>query len=494
MRITRFVALILFIVIATVTVLPTYGQSSPPASVFDAALRPEFRQDIQAHPDAPRYTMDITLSLTADVATLQGDLQVKYTNRTSESLETVVFRLYPNLPSFGGDLQVQTITIVDQTVLPEFDSTRSVMAVPLPTELAPEQSVILELQFESIIQAGDAPLYDQYSYINGTLAVPNFFPLLSVYEPGSGWWQVTDHPQGDAVFSETAFFDVTLTAPAELVVITSGSLIASQNNDDNTRTHRFVGALIRDFALMAYNRYMTLSDSQSGIAIDVHYLPGGEDGAVAVMEYTKNSLRVFSETFGAYPYAELDVVETYTTAGGIEYPGLIVVQDDAWNAVSTYLEYVTAHEVAHQWWYSLVGNDQTRYPWLDESLTQYSTALYYGQVRGPEAQAAVLDDYQSGWERFVANNPDLPVGLPAAEYTGSEYFRIVYQKGPLFFATLADTYGEPALLAALSAYFDANRYQIATPTILQDILETELQDDLDAVFTEWIGLAQQPTS
>ena len=79
------------------------------------------------------------------------------------------------------------------------------------------------------------------------------------------------------------------------------------------------------------------------------------------------------------------------------------------------------------------------------------------------------------------------IGEPATNYSEDAYYYIIYQKGPLFFATLADLYGEAELLAALSEYYDTYRYGIVTPDDLQQSLEASLGEDLDAIFAEWVG-------
>lgn len=453
---------------------------------YGVAMQAEFREDIAAFPNAPSYTLDVTLLVAPDQATIGGQLRVQYTNRSPDRLDDIVFRLYPNLETYGGTLNVATVFVEGLAVMPAYDETRTVIRVPLPQALLPDASTQIEMNFSAKVLANDRRLYNQFSYLNGALALPNFFPLLSVYDE-DGWWQTTAHPQGDVVYSETAFFDVRLTAPAELVVITSGDRLESYRNADGTRTHHYVAPLMRDFAVMAARGYESISTQQDGVRIDVHFLPGGDNGALAVRRYATEAVRIFTEHFGPYPYSELDIVETFTSAGGIEYPGLIVIQDDSWNAMSAFLEVVTAHEVAHQWWYGVVGNDQTRHPWLDEALAQYATALYYGGLYSPDTQAETLLEYRNNWQEYIRLNPDRPIGGAVTNYPQNDYFFFVYQKGPLFFATLADTYGEEALLAALSDYFQAHRYAIVTPDDLQSSLETSLGTDLDALFAEWVG-------
>lgn len=454
---------------------------------FEAAMLPDFAADIAAFPDAPHYTMTVNLALSSDQATFTGQQSVSYTNQTRDTLTEIVFCLYPNFESYGGVLTVNQVQINGSPIAPSYNSTRTIMRVPLAEPLPPSASVTVDLEYRTIVVNNRVRLYGQFSYINGVVATPNFFPLLSVYEADSGWWENPVQPQGDAVYSETSFFDVTVTAPSDVIVITSGSLSAISPNTDGTRTTRYHAPLMRDFALMASSNFETISDTQNGVQIDIHYLPGGRRGADAVLLYAKAALRFFTELFGPYPYAELDVVETYTNAGGIEYPGLIVVQADAWNSLDAFLEVVVAHEVAHQWWYGLVGNDQTIYPWLDEALAQYTTAIYFGKAYGPGVDEAVLAIYEENWLNYRNQVSDQIIGLPVSAYSTEAYYYIVYQKGPLFFHALAEAYGQDALLAALSDYFMAYRYGIVTPNDLQASLEDSLGVDLDALFTEWVG-------
>lgn len=447
---------------------------------FRPTLRDSFQDDIRNYLNAPLYTGNMTISFTQDEAVILGELAIEYTHQ-HQPVSEIVLRLYPNLPSYGGSMVVSYAQIDLHEVQPQLDATGSVMTLSLNAPIMTNQTVQIYLQFRATVTNTTA-LYAQYSYRLNTLALPNFFPLLSVYDDVEGWWQNTNHPQGDAVYSETSFFDMTITAPSDWVLITTGIGVDSQRNANNTRTTRYLAGLVRDFAIMGSPDYQTLSGSQDGVAIDIHYLSGGVTAAQQALIYAEDAVQVYSTLFGAYPYTELDIVETYTTAGGIEYPGLIVVASDSWNATDPYLEVVTAHEVAHQWWYSLVGNDQTRYPWLDESLTQYSLGLYYGNVYGIESQINAFAGYEQTWR----NSRDMPIGLSPSNYSNTTYWTIVYNKGALFFDRLSTDFGEVAFIEALSNYFNIYRYEIVTPIDLQTVLENSLGADLDAYFAEWV--------
>lgn len=468
----------------------TYSPPEDRLTYFNDAMRSGFQEDVLVAPDAPLYTMDVALTATNNQASISGTLFVEYTNQTPDTLNEIVFRLYPNLSSYGGRMTVSNVMVDDQSITPALDNTSSVMTIPLSTPSSPGDTILIQMDFVTIIFAERVNLYAQFSYLNGALALPNFFPLLSVYDADAGWSQNADHSTGDAVYSETAFFDVTLTAPLEWITITSGTRVDSvENEDGETSTAHYIAPLMRDFALMAYSDYETLTNTVDGITVNVHYLPTGLDNASSVLTFASDAVEIYNSLFGPYPFAELDIVETYTTAGGIEYPGLIVIQNDMWDTNDSSLQFVTVHEVAHQWWYSLVGNDQTQSPWLDESLTQYSTALYFGRKYGATSQNATMTNFETEWQSYIDEFDDQPIGEPAANYVISNgtYYYIVYQKGPVFFATLADMVGEDNLIAALADYYAALRYQVAQPIDLQNILEQSLQQDLDAFFNEWVG-------
>src|SRR5690606_29132021 len=108
-----------------------------------------------------------------------------------------------------------------------------------------------------------------------------------------------------------------------------------------------------------------------------YYLDGGLNGAQAALNYATGSLAEFNRMFGEYPYRELDVLAMPTTGFGMEYPGVIAIANRFYGEAGGAFAEAVVHEIAHQWWYNLVGNDQPDIPWLDESLANYSYYLYF---------------------------------------------------------------------------------------------------------------------
>jgi aminopeptidase N len=484
------------VLVACIVLLSGWGCSPVGAQDWTApyrpAMMPGFVGDMLAYPDAPRYTIDMTLRMTGEEAHITGHQTVQYTNRNNLPLDRIVFRLYPNLRSFGGDMQVSGVTVGGVPVETDLDETRSILGVALPQPLVSGARAEVRLDYTITVVKDHAPLYGQFSYVNGVLALPEAYPVLSVYEAGQGWWQVTAHPQGDIVFSETAFYSVSVTAPPALILAASGSEVDLVANPDGTLTHRFVAPLMRDFALVASESYVTLTGEQDGVQITLYYDPNLPDAAASTrvgLAMAQNAVRIFNAAYGPYPFAELDVAQTPNSAGGLEYPGLFVVGSDVWDRNNDFFEFLIAHEAAHQWWYSLVGNDQALNPWMDEALAQYSVALYIRDLEGESAYDAAIESFRLQHATFAESHPDQVdmIGGPVSAYPGSAYFFCVYQKGPLFFAALDDTYGFDAVMRMLRDYFGAYRYGIAAPGDMLSSFEVTLGENLDGLFAAWIS-------
>ncbi|MBN1963404.1 MAG: M1 family metallopeptidase [Anaerolineae bacterium] len=493
MGVKRLWILALVVIVLGVTCTPSLAQGGDPdaealVARYGPAMLPGFTGDLAAeHAGRPHYTLDVTLAVGGRIVSFLGIESVQLTNTSPDEWDRVVFRLYPNLASYGGSMWVSSITVDGAAATPVLDETGTILDVLLPDPLPPGEAVVIDMTFQTTITVGAEQLYGQFAYVDGIVAAPNFYPVLSVYQSGAGWWRETGHPQGDAVFSETAFFDVLLTAPADLLIATSGVAL-SRTEESGLAVYDIVAPLMRDFALMASSEFNIVSEDVDGVTVNV-YSVEGDAIARRGLEIAVESVRVFDEAFGAYPFAELDVVETPTLAGGIEYPGLIVIAEQVWTPGTPTFTSVIAHEVAHQWWYSLVGNDQMMQPWLDESLTQYATALYWRATQGPRSEQDFLGYYEEQLEGVLGGPNDLPIGLPTTAYTATpeQYYYMVYAKGPLFFAALEDTVGSATMEAMLRAYFEAYRYEIAIPADMLNTFEDAAGQDFDALFAEWVG-------
>jgi aminopeptidase N len=254
---------------------------------------------------------------------------------------------------------------------------------------------------------------------------------------------------------------------------------------------------MRDFMLAMSTDYWMVTQDVDGVTVRSFYRPRDAVGGQRALQVGADALRVYSRRFGPYPFAELDILETPTRAGGIEYPGLIVIASSLYarrTGEGDYFDFVVAHEMAHQWWYSLVGDDQVNHPWLDESLAGYSAILYYEDRYGKAIADQVLkQSFEEPYQQLLKERRDQKVDQPVSAFTPADYGSVVYRKGPLFFKALREAIGDAKFDAFLKAYFRQNRYSIATSERMLAAAESVAdRATVRSLFDQWIESATIP--
>ncbi len=210
------------------------------------------------------------------------------------------------------------------------------------------------------------------------------------------------------------------------------------------------------------------------------------------LNFAVDAIQSFNNWFGAYPYHEFDIVSTPLQALGIEYPGIVGISLELYDTdaevlglpVPVILESVVAHEVAHQWFYNMVGNDQVDEPWLDEALAQYATYIYYVDTYGEANAFGYRNSWEERWGRVEM--ADIPIGLPVADYGDKEYGAIVYGRGPMVVADLGNVMGSTAFAEFLEDYVRTHKWKIATSDSFKKLVEKHCQCDLTEQFENWI--------
>jgi aminopeptidase N len=120
--------------------------------------------------------------------------------------------------------------------------------------------------------------------------------------------------------------------------------------------------------------------------------------------------------------------------------------------------HLIAHELVHQWWYGLVGNDQWREPWLDESLAEYTSRALPKEIVGRDDLRCDLDDPVRPW-----GSARLTQSMAHWNGAGGNaYFRTVYLGGACALRSLERDLGPAAMTAFLRSYADAHRFGIAS--------------------------------
>jgi aminopeptidase N len=296
---------------------------------------------------------------------------------------------------------------------------------------------------------------------------------------------------GDSVFSETALYTVDVTLPADQVLAATGIEIGRQPSGDQVR-YQLVSGPMRDFFIVASRDFQVTSQTVDGTLVNAYYLPDYDLAAAEGLSVAASSLGIYNRRFGAYPFSELDVVQTpLQNALGVEYPGIVLVGASLYDKPDDPSFSVTvAHEVAHQWWYSLVGNDVFAEPWLDEGLATYSSSLYNQEDLGEGAYQGLVSYWQGRYDTLVNQGKDDVVtqGLSHFESLGDPriYSGVVYTKAALFFEALRRAVGDQAFFAALQAYYKNYQFRVATRDGLLADFNKASGERLDALYQEWL--------
>ncbi|MCC6905526.1 MAG: M1 family metallopeptidase [Anaerolineae bacterium] len=471
--------------IISATSLPSLTPMPTPAgglTVYEQAMREGFEADVARYGSALQYRMILTLQ--DDPVKMIGEQEIRLTNITGYPLDEVVLRLYPNALFPTRLLDVSAVAVDGQAASALYEVGDTALRVGLPQTLEPGGTATITASFRFDLPPGLQIGYGRFVDLDGVVAMPSFFPMVSVYEDGE-WWSEMPGQQGDPVYSDVALYDVTLAAPSNLQIASTGTVIEEQMAGETT-TYRIVTGPVRDFAVSFSDAFEVLTAYTHGIAVNVWSYEGTEAENEQAMEVAIDSLLTYDDQFGKYPFNEVDVIEAPITAGGIEYPGLIFIMTDLWDTSVPFFEIVIAHEMGHQWWYSMVGNNQVSEPWLDEGLTEYSVEVYFRQQYGDAAAASVRQRYQDELAAWMRENAFMPVGLPAEVYDEEEYGVFVYRAGALFYDKMVDDYGEAAVTAFLRDYYEQQRYQNSSNAELQALVEDHFGVEADAFYRFWV--------
>lgn len=451
-----------------------------------------------------RYRIEAVFSPATEStnATITGSLNLLYVNTTGAPQPDLFLRLYPNNDEYAdGGMSIDSAQAGALRLDVELSEADTLAIVPLPAPVATEEAVELTVDFTTTIPTDPARSYGMFSLdrSTGTYALAHWLPLLAGFDPVSGWVIGPVSQNGDPVFTNTALFDVTLDVPADLTFVTTGDEVDTQEHGDVV-TRRFISGPSRDFVMAADADFKVVSETVGDTVVNSFFNPGNEAGGQDVLTAGTQSFEIFNELFGTYPFKQMDLIEIAlgNGAGGVEFPQLMYIGSDYYgasefsDAIPEFLEFVTAHEVGHQWWYALVGNNQYQHAFIDEGLTNYVTTAYYGKQYGAEAARRQINtNLKAGYFSLLFNGGDQIVDQPTDDFPSmTSYGVTVYGKAALAFLELRILIGDDAFFGALQAYYQEFRFSVATPDDLKAAFETAYGQSLEEFWRHWFEAAE----
>jgi hypothetical protein len=446
------------------------------------AMLSAFEEDVSDLPSATRYVIAVEVEMAAagDSASLSGEARMRYTNTSEEALGSLPLMLWPNQEQYQGHMAVGTILAGGAVARSQMAGDGIVLWVDLPSPLGAGGTLDMSIPFAiddiGVMSQGQP---QRFGITQGVLLAPTFYPLLPPRD-GDGWWIERPPPGGDTTNSEVAFYDVTIRAPELLEIVTSGREIEDGVGHQGEQWIRSVSGPARDFAF-AVGPFETDDATEAGVELTSWYLAPHAESETLMLASARGQLRTLNRLIGPYPYREMDLVDGPGAFGGIEYPGLVFIGTLGTHWVID----PTVHEVAHQWFYGIVGNDQLEEPWLDEAFATYAEVLYYEEQIGSGRATAQLDLYREMLN--LHPDPSHPIGLSVGDYASEgDYALFVYYKGALFLDALRRQLGDQQFFRGLQRYFRAYHYGIGNARGFQATIEDVCGCDLKAIFDRWV--------
>ncbi|MEO7494031.1 MAG: M1 family aminopeptidase [Massilia sp.] len=263
-------------------------------------------------------------------------------------------------------------------------------------------------------------------------------------------------------------FDAIVSTAADQIAIAPGTLERVWNADGRRYFHYRMDKPILNFFAFQSARYEVRHERWQDVMIDVYYHPGHGINVDRMVGGAKAALNYATNNFSPYQYQQLRIVEfpryadfaqSYpNTIAYSESVGFIAKVDDKSRKDVDYPFYITAHEVAHQWWgHQLAGASTRGGTVLSETLAEYTALMVMKHTFGPDQMRRFLrydlDQYLMG--RAQENKKELPL----AQNENQSY--IAYRKGSLAMYLLQDVLGEDKLNQVLHEVLTRHAFQRA---------------------------------
>ncbi|GIV40859.1 MAG: hypothetical protein KatS3mg034_0169 [Vicingaceae bacterium] len=493
------------------------------------------------------YIIDAYIDEKTDIITAKERLI--YTNNSPDTLRFVFFHLYQNafqpgsyyddlnrrnynLPKYGPyesqgkGTEILALKVENRDVKTELDNT--VLKVYLPRPLPPGDEIVFDIDFKTY--------FDGYGNIRRRMKTFNawgykhydgvhWYPRISVYDRKFGW--TTDQHLGHEFYGDFGTFDVRLNFSADFVVEATGILqnekevlpdslrmkldlknfrkkwggepsVIIPYDSTKRKTWIYHAENVHDFAFTADPTYRIGEVRWNHVRV----IALAQEPHAALWQnaaiFTAKVIEVYSRDFGMYAYPKMVVADA---RDGMEYPMLTL--DGGFDP-----EYrgLLAHEVGHNWFFGMVGNNETYRACLDEGFTQFLTAWALTEIDGDtvkhfpefsqykarfrEPETTVYNEAMMGYLLDASIEEDMPLNTHSDDFNGAIRhgggYRHVYYKTATMLYNLKYVLGDSLFLKAMQHYF--NQWKMCHPYV-EDFRNSIIQYtkvDLNWFFDQWM--------
>ena len=365
--------------------------------------------------------------------TISGYVVVTAQNRSGAGIDRI--ELNTLMARLGG-LRLDRVAVDGTRVRASVDD--QTILVPLGGVLPDGATTTVKVTFRATLRTSLAGSSWMFTRANGIVNLYRWIPWVSRRTP-------FDRPNhGDPFVTPVSpHVRVVLVTDRPMRIATTGTRTSISAD---RRTQVFEATDVRDVATTIARDYRTTSAVVGDNIVRVYSRPGAP--ATAMLRAAKRALTELESRLGPYPYRTLKIVQT---AGGygMEGPGVAWIPT---GVASSNLPYLVTHEVAHQWFYGIVGNDQAREPFADEAMADMAARAVLGLRRGSRCGTAALDK-------------------SIYRYSAACYYEQVYIQGGNLLADAKAKMGAALFWRTVREYIAAHRWGISHTAALLRALD-----------------------
>jgi hypothetical protein len=411
---------------------------------------------------APRISQRYDITATLDVAAGRLDAveELRLTNRSHRPMSHVDLSVIPR--ALGYLTMDEPITVGGKVVSGEWTTSIN-LRLPLD-ELERGATAVIRLPFRLQVERSPDAFTARTSRENGVISFGQWFPIVSTEHDVYGLGDPQISFRAEAIRLDLK----TTTALPRDAVACPGLLRAPQSSGTAWACE---STDVRDFSFVVNPRFRLTQRTLAGVELRVYTETVIGDRTA---DLAAEALVGLNEAFGDYPWDDLVLAEVGSGGGfSMEYPRMIHLTRD-----KVADPYVVHHEVAHQWFYGQLGNDQQREPWLDEGFADFSARHVMG-IGENQCSTRPVNSEVFDWEA----NP-----TTGGDWSSCDgYFHTVFYRGTEFLNAVREAMGDEAFFDAMRVWVVRNRFGFTTADRLLGHFVASTDANLAPIFDAYLA-------
>jgi len=468
---------------------------------------------------------DYTIQANIDPATqvITGTEKILVHNNSKDDLKTIVLRLDHNVfraevprgfstPAETTEgMLVSSIKVagaeIEQKAMKGLN--RTIATITLAEPIKAGSTTEVEIAWQTKLPGGKNGVGHRMTQrFDDKLFQPTqWFPRLAKYDDLRGW-ETSQYFGPSEFYNNFGKFDVRITVPGGWIVSGTGVLqnpeqvltetarkrlaTVLNSNDEITivgadetgpgkataagdkLTWHFVADKVNDFAWATAGNFVWKATratipGKGPIPIHMVYLPERAKLFEKAGAITRHALEFYSALWTPYAFPQLTLQDG--PSAGMEYPMVINSNQGA-----------ADHETAHQWWPMVVGNNETRYAWMDEGFNQYMNILSAADSKGV---AYNLNGLGQRYGQLSGDEEEAPLMWSANDAANGYRFQ-TYGKTPLMLSMLGGIVGDEAVIKAMKEYAQVWAFKHPSPWDYMFFMNNALGQNLDWFWYYWL--------